>query len=385
MGISATTTTMASLRISVLLLLLSVSYAHRRGQEYTYLSMFSKGQPKEAVKGEDDLGSLYQQLSIKGQHPSVKVSVMNEGTERVDAVGSDGDDMDIGKDEDNDMEGGLVGGVGGVVRMQTGEKGEQKDDEKKEEDKDEDKEEDKDEENNEKEKEEEEAEKKKRKKRRRKSNETHSSSTVRFETTEAMEKIAARHGENVQRLQMMLFKLIEQYKVQSLADIPCRAHSHWMPSFLSHIQQTHPHFVYYCVDTNREILESLKASFPSLDLTSKFVLRRFWSEGIPRADMVFSWGGLDNMQPEHVRMYLHRLSRTTRHKLIAVGSHPGVDGEEVRKFSMGGKPVNVRRKPYYLKKPMRIIGELGADGNDKQLYIYRAVDMRSNKKKRQSE
>ncbi|PXF39778.1 hypothetical protein BWQ96_10513 [Gracilariopsis chorda] len=52
------------------------------------------------------------------------------------------------------------------------------------------------------------------------------------DTPEDFDAIADRIGEDVDRFMMMLKKLISQYDVRSMADVPCREHSHWMSNSL---------------------------------------------------------------------------------------------------------------------------------------------------------
>lgn len=196
----------------------------------------------------------------------------------------------------------------------------------------------------------------------------------------AVVKEGNRNGEDLKRLSMMLMKIIKQYKVKSLVDVPCRAHSHWMPIFLSHIAQSKlkKYFKYYCVDTNKAILKIIKGRSDS-EINSKFILKRFWTESLPSADVVFSWSGLDNMKEENVVKYLEQLS-VSKHKLVLLGSHSGQlekegSTEQISHFTLGGKPLNFRREPFKLAKPMRIVGDLSTEGNDKQLYVYEPKGM----------
>lgn len=188
------------------------------------------------------------------------------------------------------------------------------------------------------------------------------------------------NGEDLKRLSMMLMKIIKQYKVRSMVDVPCRAHSHWMPVFLRHLAESkvNKSFKYYCVDTNKAILKIIKGANDS-KINSKFILKRFWRESLPSADLVFSWSGLDNMKEQNVVKYLERLA-VSKHKLVLLGSHSGQlekEGsmEQISRFTLGGKSVNLRREPFKLAKPMRIVGDLSTEGNDKQLYVYEPKGM----------
>lgn len=195
------------------------------------------------------------------------------------------------------------------------------------------------------------------------------------------ERESHRNGEDIQRLSSMLMKLLKQYKITSLADVPCRAHSHWMPIFLKHVAKRRKEaFRYYCVDTNREVLRTIKKRV-GRSVSAKFVLSKFWRESLPKADVVFSWGGLDNMREENVVRYIQKLANSGgRHQLIMIGSHSGKLEKEgstdaIARYTLGGRPINLRREPFGLKRPMRIVGALSKGGNDKQLYIYKPHEM----------
>ncbi|PXF43624.1 hypothetical protein BWQ96_06633 [Gracilariopsis chorda] len=53
---------------------------------------------------------------------------------------------------------------------------------------------------------------------------------------------------------MMLKKFISQYDTRSMADAPCRAHSHWMSDFFETNAEQTQNFKYYCFDTIKKIL-----------------------------------------------------------------------------------------------------------------------------------
>jgi hypothetical protein len=186
-------------------------------------------------------------------------------------------------------------------------------------------------------------------------------------------------GEDIQRVSYMLFRIIHQYKVTSMVDVPCRAHAHWMHLFLDHAEKEIPKFQYYCVDTNRKVLKAVKKQKHPLP-NRQFVLKQFWREALPEADIVFSWGGLENMKEENVYKFLKLVASSKKHKYILIGSH--TEGSRVVRKSMKGqkllpKPMNIRKAPFSLHKPMRVISELSVNGVKKQLYMYKPENMRS--------
>lgn len=189
---------------------------------------------------------------------------------------------------------------------------------------------------------------------------------------------SVKDGENIKRLTFMLMRILKQYKVQSMVDVPCRAHASWMHKFLEHVDREIPDFKYYCVDTNRDILKAIRHRVSGRG-HGRYILRQFWEKKIPAADAVFAWGGLENMKEENVYKFLRKLSKEDRHKLILLGTH--MKGSRPLGRSRRARPdeeaFNLRRAPFHLNSPMRVISELSAKGVRKQMYIYRPSEMRS--------
>lgn len=200
---------------------------------------------------------------------------------------------------------------------------------------------------------------------------------------ETPDKLAERHGEDIKRLSEMVTKLIRQYRVTSLVDVPCRAHAHWMPNVLRELSKrggggAPSNFRYICVDTNQQVLGYLKRRLVEANVHrgARFELRKFWNEPLPKADLVLSWAGLDNMSEDNVLGFFKNLAASSgRHKIIIIGSHSGAlvktgDAEKISQFTSRGNPINVRKEPFLLAQPGRIIKELCKKGNDKQMYVY---------------
>lgn len=212
---------------------------------------------------------------------------------------------------------------------------------------------------------------------------TESGSDGEGDAGETRMSIAKRNGENIQRLSTMLMKIIRQYDVKSLVDAPCRAHAHWMPIFLEHLveraEDDEP-FRYICVDSSRAVLKELKRRVPG-GVAARFLVKRFWEEELPKGDLVFSWSGLDNMKQKNVLKYVQKLATSRdRHELVVLGSHSGELAkkgslEKIARFTFGGVPINFRKEPFFLAKPMRIVSEVSTEGNDKQMYIYKPTGM----------
>lgn len=177
-------------------------------------------------------------------------------------------------------------------------------------------------------------------------------------------------GEDIKRVSFMLMRLLKQYKAQSMVDVPCRAHGSWMHTFLDHVEKEIPDFQYYCVDTSTEILQAIKKRVGG-KCRAKFVSRKFWSEKLPRADFVFSWSGLDKMQKQNVAAFFEKLNTSGRQKYVLIGSYMKGSKFQKKKKAL----LNVRTKPFKLRKPLRVVSKLSTEPVRKQLYIYKTGEM----------
>lgn len=178
-------------------------------------------------------------------------------------------------------------------------------------------------------------------------------------------------GEDIKRVSFMLMRLLKQYKAESMVDVPCRAHASWMHKFLVEAEREIPNFKYFCVDSNKEILQAMKARVKGR-ANAKFILRLFWKEKLPRADVVFSWSGLDKMKHENVVKMLRNIATADRHKYVIVGNH--VKGSKI--LAKKARELNFRSEPFRLQKPMRVISKLSVDPVRKQMYLYKSQEMK---------
>lgn len=189
-------------------------------------------------------------------------------------------------------------------------------------------------------------------------------------------------GHNMTKVSHMLYRAIKQYKINSMVDVPCRAHSRWMGQFLEHVEwEDKKPFTYYCVDSSKKILDLAASRVPQIRGVSLNCLRRkFWRERIPRADLVFCWEGLEKMKVENVKRFFKVLKEGNRHKYLLVGSSPGV------RSNSEGLVLNVRRAPYSYGVPMRIYKQLNVEQDplgkvvtERQMYLYKIADMEQEK------
>jgi hypothetical protein len=182
---------------------------------------------------------------------------------------------------------------------------------------------------------------------------------------------AVKDGEDIMRVSFMLMRILKQYNIKSIVDVPCRAHASWMHKFLTYAIADIPDLSYVCVDTNKEILKAVRQRVGG-NANAKFLLRQFWTDQLPEAELVLSWAGLDSMRKENVLKFIKKIATSNRHKYFAVGSH--ANGSKLTASNVS--PLNVRRKPFNLPPPLRVISKLSEGAVKKQLYVYRIADMR---------
>lgn len=119
-----------------------------------------------------------------------------------------------------------------------------------------------------------------------------------------------------QHIEDLLYELITSHKLRSMIDVPCRSHLSWMPSLLGRVAKKEPNFLYTCVDSSRVILRYAVGNVGKTGVQSRFVMSKFWEEPLPQADVIFSWGGIERMQPRNVGLFLTNLAKYRRHRYL---------------------------------------------------------------------
>lgn len=185
--------------------------------------------------------------------------------------------------------------------------------------------------------------------------------------------ITPEDGHNMTRVARMLLRILHQYNITSMIDIPCTSHSHWMPWVLARISARS--FKYTCVDSKStdEVEESLHSDLSVVSV--KFMPHvSFWTgnvaENLPQADLVFSWDGLTKLSVKDANNFIDRIVNGKKHKFLFMASLPNVEQNDDN-----NQGVNVRKKPFEFKRPDRIFKELVVGGGkkgekEKQLYFY---------------
>lgn len=179
-----------------------------------------------------------------------------------------------------------------------------------------------------------------------------------------------RNGHNITRVSRMLLRVLVSFKIRSMVDVPCRAHSVWMGSFLKGVSpRLGKPFIYYCVDTQKGIVQEAEQKLPDIDgVNGNFIQRRFWELPLPPTDLVFCWEGLQQMSVAHVHHFLKHIAKGGHHRFVLIGSSPSVQR------NTDGSGLNVRRTPFSYGMPIRIFKELAVNqstnANVKDMYLY---------------
>lgn len=189
-----------------------------------------------------------------------------------------------------------------------------------------------------------------------------------------------RDGYNITRVSQMLLRMIMTYSVHSMVVIPCGKHAEWIGTFLEGTGRKRPKpFVFYCVDSSkRELYEAENVIGEADGVNANFIDRQFWKTPLPRADMIFSWEGLDDLSVLHTHKLLENVIKQGHHKFVFLASTPSTERNSDR------SPLNLRRSPFSYARPQKIFKELylkeSAKASDRQLYFYEVSKMKKSGK-----
>eukprot|EP00178_Gracilaria_changii_P004363 TRINITY_DN168_c1_g1_i4.p1 TRINITY_DN168_c1_g1~~TRINITY_DN168_c1_g1_i4.p1 ORF type:complete len:705 (-),score=157.70 TRINITY_DN168_c1_g1_i4:7552-9666(-) len=181
-----------------------------------------------------------------------------------------------------------------------------------------------------------------------------------------------RDGENVTQLADMVYKLVREEGVFSMAVAPCDEVTDWMPDVVARLRHELVELQFYCVDTRvpRRELHELKRVFGEVATGFIQTDARSVREAMPaELDLVVSWKGLQRWGMETGWQFLRGL-RDRGTKLLLVSNNAGVVNMEG-----GDSGVNVRGAPLLFGEPRRVIGDVTHD-NSLQLLLYEMDDVR---------
>lgn len=179
---------------------------------------------------------------------------------------------------------------------------------------------------------------------------------------------------NITRLSYMVYKLIQSVEVNSVMIMPCRTSMQWMPAVVSQLEfETPKGLSVTCVDTTPErprgrLAEAYK------DTGATIVHGNLDGIGdLPKAQMVFAWYGFQEWGVRGSWEFLGSIKQHgvdwvafNNHALATNGERPG-----------GVKAINVRKAPYHLGAPARVVKGVARDPkSDLSLVLYDTSNMR---------
>ncbi|CDF40111.1 unnamed protein product [Chondrus crispus] len=103
--------------------------------------------------------------------------------------------------------------------------------------------------------------------------------------------LEARDGTNITHLSYMVFKIIKNYDIKSVVDIPCRNTLSWFPKLLERIDFEVAGFKYYCVDTDSYSKDDIQTKFSDAGSPETLHISPEEAHFLPKTDLVFSWDG----------------------------------------------------------------------------------------------
>jgi hypothetical protein len=166
-------------------------------------------------------------------------------------------------------------------------------------------------------------------------------------------------------LREKLPEIIEKYNITRMLDIPC-GDFNWMKKALQQcntIQYTGGDIVPAMIENNQKHYANEKVQFRVLDITKDELLK---------ADLIFCRECLQHLSDENVKKALINFKRSEA-KYLLVTSFP----KTLRNWDIldgDYRPLNLRKKPFNLPKPILEIKETKRGkydiGFDKRMYLY---------------
>lgn len=155
--------------------------------------------------------------------------------------------------------------------------------------------------------------------------------------------IEARDGTNITHLSYMVFKIIKNYDIKSVVDIPCRNTLSWFPKLLEKIDFEVVGFRYYCVDTDSDSEDDIQRKFS--DAGSPEILHISPEEAhlLPKTDLVFSWDGPQQWGVRRSWSFFTAL-REIRPTYLLVTNNPKASNTDDSKGV-----INLRKQPFHVR------------------------------------
>lgn len=171
-------------------------------------------------------------------------------------------------------------------------------------------------------------------------------------------------GTNVTHLSYMVFKLIKEYDIRSVVDIPCRNTLTWFPALLHQIDFEMVGFKYYCVDSEKHSQDDIRSKFSDAGNPEFLHIRPEEAHLLPQTDLIFSWDGPQQWGVKRTWSFFTGL-REIRPDYIMITNNPKVKNANDERGQ-----INLRKQPFHFSQAMRIISHVHESEEPKQLLLY---------------
>lgn len=175
-------------------------------------------------------------------------------------------------------------------------------------------------------------------------------------------------------IRSQLPKLIQDFRVKTLLDVPC-GDCYW----IFHVDLRHLD-KYIGADIVKDMIVRNKEKYATdFDLTREFLTLDICNDEIPKADMVLCRDCLVHFSFEHVWQALGRFGRSSAEYLLM--THFTGKRDNVDIVTGEWRPLNFERPPFLLPRPIRVIDERCTLEHgrfaDKSLGLWRIEDLSS--------
>ena len=171
------------------------------------------------------------------------------------------------------------------------------------------------------------------------------------------------------RTRLIVELLITRYKVNALIDSPCGGML-WMPTVIDRVHHFIPKFRYLGVDVVPSVIAKHKAKFASKPWYN-FVVMDMSSQKLPSGyDMIWSRDTLQHMPFNMIISTLENFA-TSGVRYLAVGSYSNGGNRNISDFEFErgqSFPIDLRKSPFNLDKPIDILAEETQDGKIVLIY-----------------
>lgn len=146
---------------------------------------------------------------------------------------------------------------------------------------------------------------------------------------------------NVAHLSKMLVKIVKNYDIKSMVDIPCRNTMQFMPSLLHKLDFEVPGFKYYCVDTEMDSHDDLVPLYSDAGSPEFLHLNPATATLLPKTDLVFLWDAPQDWGVTTFWSFIMHMRQIRPSYLLVTNNQDAVNGER-------DDIINLRKQPFHV-------------------------------------